>query len=208
MEPAAFQAWLAGGATGSRWPRRARSSSSSWAAAPATARTRRAAGPACEGLFGSPVRAGRTATARHGRRDLHPRVDREPVGEGGGGLPADHADLPGPGRRGGPACSSSPTSSRCSAGAARRRPPGARRARRQPAPPRRRQPAPGGRAMSADRGRAAAAPQPANYLNVDYGVQVVAADHRPQAHRAPLPGQRHAHLLHRAAPSRWSSGWS
>ena len=47
-----------------------------------------------------PVRAAGAARRRRDggrRRGLHPRVDREPGGQGGGRLPADHADLPGPG---------------------------------------------------------------------------------------------------------------
>ena len=55
-------------------------------------------GPALRG----PLRQdGRAAGRRHGhrRRSLPARVDREPAGEGRRRLPADHADVPGPGDR-------------------------------------------------------------------------------------------------------------
>ena len=47
-----------------------------------------------------------------------------------------------------------------------------------------------------------------NYLNADYGVQVVAADDGPQADRAPVPGLHHAHLLRRRGLRGRASAWS
>ncbi len=61
---------------------------------PAIARTTAGRGPSLRGVFGSTVQPpGRRHG--HGRRELPPRVDREPPGEARRGLPAAHADLPG-----------------------------------------------------------------------------------------------------------------
>ena len=82
--------------------RRARSCSPISPATPATAPTRRAAGrcsTACS------ARPSRSQAGEHGRRrrGLPPRVDPQPEREDHGRLPADHADVPGPGDRGGAA---------------------------------------------------------------------------------------------------------
>ncbi len=74
-----------------------------------------------------PLRAARPARrGRDGprRRRLHPRVDREPGGEGGGRVPADHARVPGAGDGGGPDAPGRlrPVARRQRGGAGRRRP--------------------------------------------------------------------------------------
>ena len=100
MEPADYQAWLAGGpadGVADRGRREALSGSRvrhlpHAGAAGARARARRA-------LFGKAIQlqGGGTATVR---RSVPARVDREPAGEDRRRLPADHADVPGAGDRG------------------------------------------------------------------------------------------------------------
>ena len=98
MEPAAFQAWLAGGATGVAGRRKARSSSSPWPASPAIAPTRRGAGRAWRACSGSrstsPAAATVVADADYIRESI-----LKPTAKVVDGLPADHADLPGAGER-------------------------------------------------------------------------------------------------------------
>ena len=200
MEPAEFQAWLAGGPVPAsrRWPR-ARSCSRSSPASPATAPTRGARGPALDGLFGRPV-ALASGETRDRRRDLPPRVDRDARGQGGGRLPADHADLPGAGERG--AAASQLVAYIAVAARSAREP-----ARRRP-PPRRRQTTRSKRRADDERRPSRRCPTE-HYLNADYGVQVVAAHDRPQAHRAPLPGQSITLMFFdRRASSRSASAWS
>ena len=124
---------------------------------------------------GRPLRHARSSSQSGetviGGRGLHPRVDPDPGGQGRGGLPADHADLPGPGERGAGSCSSSPTSSPC-------RPPqadagaGSRSRRR-------------GSQMNAAAGRRSTTIRSRtlpkrHYLNADYGVRswLLTTDHK------------------------------
>ena len=98
VEPAAFQTWLAGGATGSP-AEEGEKLFQSLACITCHRADSGARGPRLEGLFG-PHRAPHRRRDGGRRRRLHPRVDPEPDGQGGRRLPADHADVPGPGQRG------------------------------------------------------------------------------------------------------------
>ena len=103
MEPAEYQAWLAGGPARRVAGGRGREALQRARLRHLPPRRRAGArGPALRRRL-RPARctlAERRATVDR-RRGLPPRVDPRPRGEGRRRLPADHADLPGPGQRGG-----------------------------------------------------------------------------------------------------------
>ena len=101
MEPAAFQAWLGGGAAGLTMTAAGERHFQQLGCVTCHRADSGQRGPRLEGVFGKTVALARR---RHGEggRGVHPRVDREPVRARGGRLPADHADLPGARERGRP----------------------------------------------------------------------------------------------------------
>ena len=178
MEPADFQAWLGGGAATATSPVAAGEKlfqdlacNTCHQAGP------QARGPLLAGIFGK--RGGAPGRRhRHRRRGLPARVDRQPAGEDRRRLPADHADVPGPGHR------------RAAAAAHRLRQvaqPAGRGARRSDAGARKRR---DGRA-SGTHMETAELPQRRPR------AQVLAVDEGPQAHRAAVP-----RLDHRLLPAR------
>ncbi len=183
MKPADYQAWLAGGAAGrdARCGRRQALRRARLQHLP-----RRSAGRArarrWTGLFGKPVPLAERPD-RHGRRELHPRVDRQPAGEAGRRLPPDHADLSGPDQRGGapPADRVHQIALRRASGSGR---PAAPLSPRRAAPERK-----SSRAMSATAPTVAAVAAP-ELPERRLRRALVAADDRPQADRDPLPDRR------------------
>ncbi len=100
LEPHEFQAWLAGGAAATS-PAAAGEKlfSRTWPASPATRATAPRAGPNLAGVFGSQVQLAGGSTVNADENYLRESI-LNPQRRGGGRLPADHADLPGPGQRG------------------------------------------------------------------------------------------------------------
>ena len=100
MEPAEFQAWLAGGAGGDSLAAAGEKLFQELGCVTCHRADASGARPALEGLFGRPVplASGETVVADE---DYLRESILNPAGEGRRRLSADHADLPGAGQRGG-----------------------------------------------------------------------------------------------------------
>ena len=105
MEPDDYQAWLSGGGAGRVARRRPASEAVRAISRCNTCHRRRRAGPRARRSRACSARRSTLADGgtRRRRRGLHPRVDPDAGGEGRRRLPADHADVPGAGQRGGAA---------------------------------------------------------------------------------------------------------
>ena len=122
MEPQDYQDWLSGGApTGSLAENGAEAVSATWPAPTATRPTARAAARRWWACSASTVQLAGGATVKADEAYIRESI-LQPDGQGRGRLPADHADVPGPGHRGRACCSWSSTSSRWASRPARRRP--------------------------------------------------------------------------------------
>ena len=98
MEPAAYQAWLAGGATEGTLAQRGERLFTELACSTCHLDTGQGRGPSLQGHRRQDGGAGRRLD-RDRRRRLPARVDPQLAGEDREGLPAADADLPGPGQR-------------------------------------------------------------------------------------------------------------
>ena len=99
MEPEAYQTWLAGGPPAESPVLAGEKLFTELNCITCHRADSAGRGPVLQGIFG---RHGEARQRRHGRRRrvLHPRVDPQPGGPGGRGLPAGHALVPGTGERG------------------------------------------------------------------------------------------------------------
>ena len=100
LEPAAYQAWLAGGGEGSLAERGA-ALFQQLACNTCHLDTGQGRGPSLKDIFGKPVELA-DGSSVDGRRSLPARVDPQLAGEDRQGVPAADADVPGTHQRGGP----------------------------------------------------------------------------------------------------------
>ena len=96
MEPADYQAWLAGGPATASPVAAGEKLFNDLACGTCHQSGPQGRAPVLAGLFGKTIELQGGGDGRDGRV-VHPRVDREPAGQGRAGLSADHADLPGAG---------------------------------------------------------------------------------------------------------------
>ena len=179
MEPAEYQALARRRHAGRhRWPSQGEKLFQNSRATPATRDDATAAGPMLDGpLRQAPCRS-RTASDGRRRRSYIRESILNAAGEDRRRLPADHADLPGPDQRGASCCKLiAYIKSLGSTRSGERAPQGRRRRRRNSRHAT-------AAATTGSQLNDATRDVDAHYLNVDYGVCVVAADARPQAHRA------------------------
>ena len=112
MEPSEYQTWLSGGAPEGSLASAGAKLFQDLACNTCHRPDAQGRGPVLEGLFGKTVTA---AERRDGdrRRGVRPRIDSQSGGEDRGGIPADHADVPGAGHRGAAARADRIRRSRC-----------------------------------------------------------------------------------------------
>ncbi len=98
QEPAQYEAWMNGGSSGPLFGHAARKSSPNWAASPAIAPTRRAAGPTCREFSASRCNSKMDAPLPPTRIIVRECI-LDPGAKRRQRIPADHADVSGPGQR-------------------------------------------------------------------------------------------------------------